>query len=1499
MKLKTLFILLTALILSYGLVQGQSVTLDNVEGITDPGIIPIDQQITFNIRLTNNDIARGGITNGFSIYSPDGATWGATVADTFALNWRSMFDLVFQIFKINTDGMGADTVGFGGSKFMFGDGLPPGFDELAYKITIGPIDASHHGKTIILDSTFYPTTGSWKWTPNEKPAWDGPHTYLIKDPNVVENTPPVLDPIGNKSVDEGGVLNITITASDAETTPSITAAGVPLTATYNDNGNGTASFSWSPNYDEAGVYTLTFTASDDQDTDEETITITVNDVNRAPTLNPIGDKDVNENEELSFIIAGSDVDGDDITFTADPLPTGATLVPFGIGGATFTWTPTFDHASAYVITFTASDNQDTDEETITITVNNVNRIPTLDPIGDKVVNENENLNFVISASDPDGSPLSFSAFVLPSDMPIPDGASFTDHGNGTATFDWTPTFDDAAVLTFRFDVTDGEVTVSETIIITINNVNRPPVLDPIGNKFATAGELIEFTVTASDSDGDPVTLTAPILPPNATFTDNHDGTGLFSWQTTLQDNGVFPANFIASDGEFTDEESIDITVGDAPKYLVVDTNFLYFELTQELNEVGSQLLNVTELNGFIVEFSASLPPTSSWISLDGFTTGPTPGTINVIANAAGLMPGTWIDSIFVTSGETVNPVETVLVELLLLEKPNNLPEILTVFDESYTISECDTLEISVAVTDIDQEPLTLSMQSLVENMTFTDYGNDSGLFIFTPNFSQAGVYPITFYVQDAKETVSASFTIIVDECEPGTEGDTVTVATVPAVPGAQIVVPVDFANICTLSEYLVSIGWTSDVITLDSVSFIDSRNTLTIEFITIDNDNNNVSISHSTDAISYQLPGSGNLANLHFSLAIGTPAGFYPLDLFEEPYYDRDCGSGSEVIRPFFIPGGIVVDTSGNYVCGYVIDQNSNPVPGATVELWDDYPTGMPLMTTTASGSGVFAFSDFTQVPFDLYAHETGYIPGSEENLNYAQSGIMIELGMAAPVTPSNTWVILRCETGLATYLGAELPVGTVVEAFVRDDVKCGEFTVSEVGVFGPMAVYGEDTTEIFIPGARLNDAISLKVNNLPAFPSIVPIWTENLAVIDVCFDVPNEIIHPCNLTQGWNLISWNVDTESDDIMTVLSSIDECLEMVMGFEQGALVFDKALPMFSDLWQVDHLSGYWVKVSCDIELNVVGTPILASTPINVTTGWNLVSYIPEVEYATEDALSTIMNDLIIASSYDNGSFFTYVPGQNDFNDLNFMGPCLGYWVKVRNNGQITYVFGAGSPNLVSSDKILVENESSFKEFRPTTSWVSLYSYNLTLNGVEISEGSEITAHNNDGQMVGSYTMKEDGQFGFMSVYGDDPTTENIDGIKSGEVFYLTVDGIKTEEKFVWSYSGDKLELSRLTSKTISDVILPTDYALYQNYPNPFNPTTSIQFNLPQAGKAKIEIFNLLGKRVATPYDDIAPAGMNTIEWDGKNSAGNSVASGIYFYRLSADNYTDTKKMTLIK
>ncbi len=100
-------------------------------------------------------------------------------------------------------------------------------------------------------------------------------------------------------------------------------------------------------------------------------------------------------------------------------------------------------------------------------------------------------------------------------------------------------------------------------------------------------------------------------------------------------------------------------------------------------------------------------------------------------------------------------------------------------------------------------------------------------------------------------------------------------------------------------------------------------------------------------------------------------------------------------------------------------------------------------------------------------------------------------------------------------------------------------------------------------------------------------------------------------------------------------------------------------------------------------------------------------------------------------------------------------------------------------------------------------------------------------------------------------------------------------------------------------------LPASYQLGQNYPNPFNPATTIRFEIPSAGIARLTVYNLLGEELATLVDGLLQAGRHSVVWDGTDHAGRSVSSGVYFYRLTVSNgsgeqeFSRILKMTLLK
>lgn len=131
-----------------------------------------------------------------------------------------------------------------------------------------------------------------------------------------------------------------------------------------------------------------------------------------------------------------------------------------------------------------------------------------------------------------------------------------------------------------------------------------------------------------------------------------------------------------------------------------------------------------------------------------------------------------------------------------------------------------------------------------------------------------------------------------------------------------------------------------------------------------------------------------------------------------------------------------------------------------------------------------------------------------------------------------------------------------------------------------------------------------------------------------------------------------------------------------------------------------------------------------------------------------------------------------------------------------------------------------------------------------------------------------------------------------------------DIIFVDENCGWmvNYNGEVFRTSNKGNAVVAiekENKLPTQYSLEQNYPNPFNPTTKISFALPQADRVTIKIFDSLGREINTLVNSEMSSGKHIVNWNGDNSLGEKVATGVYLYSIVTNKFTQTKKMVLLK
>ena len=266
-------------------------------------------------------------------------------------------------------------------------------------------------------------------------------------------------------------------------------------------------------------------------------------LDRAPIVSAPAITGVDENGALTLNVTASDPDGNAIAaLSAAGLPVGASFTAgAGNTSGTLRWTPTFDQAGVYGVTFRAA-NALSDSATTTITVRNVDRAPVVTAPATAGGAEVSAITFAVSASDPDGQTI---ASLVASGLP--SGATFSANASRTSgTFSWTPASGQSGRYAVTFTAANS-LSGTATTIVSVTASGAPVVTAPALASVA-AGSLLTVNVTATDpSHGSINSLSAAPLPSGATFTPAAgNATGALSWTPVLAQAGTYDITFTAT-----------------------------------------------------------------------------------------------------------------------------------------------------------------------------------------------------------------------------------------------------------------------------------------------------------------------------------------------------------------------------------------------------------------------------------------------------------------------------------------------------------------------------------------------------------------------------------------------------------------------------------------------------------------------------------------------------------------------------------------------------------------------------------------------------------------------------------------------------------------------------------------------------------------------------------------------------------------------------------------
>jgi len=371
------------------------------------------------------------------------------------------------------------------------------------------------------------------------------------------------------------------------------------------------------------------------------------------------------------------------------------------------------------------------------------------------------------------------------------------------------------------------------------------------------------------------------------------------------------------------------------------------------------------------------------------------------------------------------------------------------------------------------------------------------------------------------------------------------------------------------------------------------------------------------------------------------------------------------------------------------------------------------------------------------------------------------------------------------------------------------------------------------------------------------------------------------NLAENWNLVSSYIDPLIADIPFLFTALVEN-ENILLVKDGDGSFYSPPFGFNNIPFWDYHQGYQVKTVEEGELTFLGELVPADTPINLHENWNITAYFPEEEVEAPDAFANISDQLLMAKDGD-GHF--YAPEHN-FNNIPPLHRGAGYQVKVSEEVELIWnVEGEGLAS-VSYEEL---NLSHFIQ-------VIHSDKNMSILVTNLPEEGEIGAFTDSGICVGATAFNNDDSVG-LAVWGDDESTEELDGLKEGEVFNLKLWSsiINTEVDLEPEGSELVYETNGFTviEATIQPAI-PDQYYLSQNYPNPFNSTTFLPYGLPEAAQLSICIYDISGRLVETLVDNYLDAGYHTTTWEAS-----TVATGVYLVKMETASLSSVHKLIVVR
>lgn len=384
--------------------------------------------------------------------------------------------------------------------------------------------------------------------------------------------------------------------------------------------------------------------------------------------------------------------------------------------------------------------------------------------------------------------------------------------------------------------------------------------------------------------------------------------------------------------------------------------------------------------------------------------------------------------------------------------------------------------------------------------------------------------------------------------------------------------------------------------------------------------------------------------------------------------------------------------------------------------------------------------------------------------------------------------------------------------------------------------------------------------------------------VVDSCINDTSCVTQDIDITIGWNMISSYIDPDNPDMLDVVSAISSDIVIIKNVQGQSAIPSFGINTIGD-WQVEE--GYKLKslndnilsMSCDLVDPTV-------TPINLPVGWSIISYLRTTPMNAITALSSLTSDNVVIVKNIAGN--SYIPSFG-INTIGNLLPGQGYSIKMVNPDVLTYPANAKSST--SGFYTKVRQPAYFRLSENTAHNATIIVPASSISGIKV--GDEIGVFNEEGLLTGSAVYE--GHHLAITVWGDDPTTDQFENMLVGDEFNVKVWRPGLQSAIVASaefennnryYQHDGVSIMK--KLTLDQSLIDKQDIHVTCYPNPTSGIITFRFETSAEAEAALFIYDMVGKVIAQRVVKVGEADGQEYKHDASN-----LARGIYFYKAEVN------------